>query len=205
MESIPLETVVSHTPSHARTVQADPMTEKSGLFNRGARGRRRLKTLDSKTGASTHPGAEDEATALNRMGRIYEKVLNFSIVTRYFIYVLPLALCIAVPIIVGATVAKGATIGKVRIVWFFTWLEIGKRMNLPGNPKHLANIRTVWLGLWVSKIFAHFLPTIFEFIIGVVSAGVRKYALILRSLEIPLSIVGWAVVSLATFIPVRIS
>ncbi|KAF2803860.1 uncharacterized protein BDZ99DRAFT_164356 [Mytilinidion resinicola] len=187
MENIPLETVVSHTPSHARTVQDDSMTEKSGMFHRSPHGRRRLKTLDSKTGAGTRPGAAEEDTALNRMGRIYEMILNFSIVTRYFIYVLPLALCLAVPLIVGATVAEKSTIGKVRIVWIFTWLEI------------------VWLSLWISKIVAHFLPNIFEFVAGVVSAGVRKYALILKSLEIPLSIVGWAMVSLATFIPVTYS
>src|SRR5712672_826695 len=63
-------------------------------------------------------------------------------------------------------------------------------------------MHVVWLGLWVSKIVAHFLPAIFEFLMGVVSAGVRKYALVLKALEIPLSLVGWAIVSLATFIPV---
>lgn len=31
---------------------------------------------------------------------------------------------IAIPIIVGATAAKDAKIGSVRIVWFFTWVEI---------------------------------------------------------------------------------
>ena len=63
-------------------------------------------------------------------------------------------------------------------------------------------MHVVWLGLWASKIVAHFLPAIFEFLMGVVSAGVRKYALVLKALEIPLSLVGWAIVSLATFIPV---
>jgi len=36
----------------------------------------------------------------------------------------------------------------------------------------------------------------------VVNSGIRKYSLILRSLEIPLSLVGWAVTSLATFLPI---
>lgn len=38
---------------------------------------------------------------------------------------------------------------------------------------------------------------------GIVSAGVRKYALLIAALEIPLSLCGWALVSLATFEPVR--
>ncbi|KAH0085288.1 hypothetical protein KCU96_g10390, partial [Aureobasidium melanogenum] len=128
-------------------------------------------------------GYDGEEDTLNRMGRIYNKILNFSIVTRYFVYVSPLALCIAVPIIVGATAAQNAKIGGVPIVWFFTWIEI------------------VWLSLWGSKIISHFLPFIFQFVAGVVSSGTRKYALILKALEIPLSLAGWAITSLATFVP----
>lgn len=183
---IPLETVVSHTPSHTRTVHDDPNSEKSVLFHRGVHGRRRIKNRDSASGATHRPGDDGEIT-LNRMGKIYEKIVNFSIVTRYFIYVLPLALALAVPIIIGATVAKGARIGGVRVLWIFTWIEI------------------VWLSLWISKIFVYFLPAIFEFLMGVVSAGVRKYALVIKALEIPLSLVGWAMVSLATFVPMTLS
>lgn len=61
----------------------------------------------------------------------------------------------------------------------------------------------MWLSLWISKIVAHFLPRIFQSLMGVVSAGTRKYALVIKALEIPLSLVGWAVASLATFRPVR--
>lgn len=66
---------------------------------------------------------------LTAMGRFYDKVLNFSLVTKYFIFVLPLAIPLAVVIVLGALVFKDATIGGVRLVWFFTWLEIGKSRN----------------------------------------------------------------------------
>jgi hypothetical protein len=72
----------------------------------------------------------------------------------------------------------------VRIVWFFMWLLIS------------------WVGLWVSKLFAHFLPILFQFFAGIVSSGTRKYALILRALEIQISLTGWALISLATFKPI---
>lgn len=49
------------------------------------------------------------------------------------------------------------------------------------------------------KIVAHFLPAIFEFLVGVVSPGVRKYSLLLRAVEKPLSFVLWMVVNQATF------
>lgn len=157
------------------------LDEKAGLFHRRVAGRR--KVADKSTGRTGDDGEED---TLNQMGLLYKKILNFSIVTRYFLYVLPIAVLIAIPIVIGATAAKGAELGGVRIVWIFSWIEI------------------VWLSLWVSKLVAQALPWVFQFLCGIVSSGTRKYALVLKSLEIPLSLSGWALSSMATFIPVRI-
>lgn len=155
--------------------------EKAGLFHRRVAGRR--KAAKDSTGNKNDD--KDEGT-LTHMGKIYHKVLGFSIVTRYLLYVLPIALIIAVPIFVGAAAAQNAKLGGVRIVWFFTWIEI------------------VWLSLWVSKLAAISLPWVFQFLCGIVSSGTRKYALVLKSLEIPLSLSGWALASMATFIPVSL-
>lgn len=155
--------------------------EKAGLFHRRAAGRR--KVAKDSAGNKTD---DDEEGTLTHMGKVYHKILSFSIVTRYFLYVLPIASIIAVPIVIGATAAKNAKLGGVRIVWLFTWIEI------------------VWLSLWVSKLAAISLPWVFQFLCGIVSSGTRKYALVLKSLEIPLSLSGWALASMATFIPVRL-
>lgn len=190
---IPLTTVTTKTgarkadnngPPPGYGVQTSPPpkdNEKAGLFRRGVAGRRKVAKKSME-----HRRDDGEEATLNQMGRLYDKILNFSIVTRYFVYVLPLALLIAIPIVIGATGAKNARIGGVRIVWFFTWVEI------------------VWLSIWVSKLFALFLPSVFQFLCGIVSSGTRKYALVLKSLEIPLSLSGWALASMATFIPVSI-
>ena len=66
----------------------------------------------------------------------------------------------------------------------------------------LLTCDSVWLSLWTSKVVVHYFPYVFQFLAGVVSSGTRKYALILKALEIPLSLVGWAVTSLATFAPI---
>ncbi|KAI9761915.1 MAG: hypothetical protein M1840_001531 [Geoglossum simile] len=154
--------------------------EKSGLFHR--RGGMRKARRENSEPRPVIESDEEEGT-LTRMGRIYNKILNFSIVTRYFVYVLPLGILFAVPIVVGATAARKAELGDVRIMWIFAWVEV------------------VWLALWVSKIFAKCLPWLFQFICGVVSSGTRKYASLLEALEIPISLVGWAVVALVTFGP----
>ena len=157
--------------------------EKANYFKRHAAGRRKARTEN----ANRHKENDGDEDTLTQMGQIYNKILEFSIVTRYFLYVLPLAIVIALPIIIGATAAKKTTIdGNIRIVWFFSWVEI------------------VWLSLWVSKLVAKALPTIFQFLCGIVSSGTRKYALVLKALEIPLSLAGWALAALATFLPVSV-
>ena len=164
---------------HQHPAAEQQINEKAGFYQRQVAGRRKAA---KKTG---HKGADGEEDTLNRMGMIYKKILDFSVVTRYFLYVLPVAGLISIPIIIGATAAQNATMGGVRIVWIFSWLLI------------------VWLSLWVSKLVAQCLPWIFQFLCGIVSSGTRKYALVIKALEIYLSLCGWALASLATFIPVR--
>ncbi|KAI4288040.1 MAG: hypothetical protein L6R35_002694 [Caloplaca aegaea] len=188
---IPLTTVTSRTG--ARKVDSNSpvgygrqdsypdvrSNEKEHLRKQYPAGRRRKV----KGNERNNKGEDGEEDTLTQMGKIYTKILHFSVVTRYFLYVLPLALIIAIPIIVGAT-GREATLGGVRLVWFFSWVEI------------------VWLSLWVSKLVAKALPYVFRFLCGIVSSGTRKYMLVLKALEIPLSLVGWALTSLATFIPI---
>ncbi|EAW06449.1 serine/threonine protein kinase [Aspergillus clavatus NRRL 1] len=194
---IPLTNVTSRSPTGARRNSAQTATspaayhppvqgiqtntsEKAGLVSGMGPGRRK-RTVDDATGRSLDD--PDDGT-ITRMGRIYQAILNFSIVTRYMIYVTPLAVLIAIPIIVGATAAQDARIGGVTLPWFFAWIEV------------------VWLSLWICKIIAHFLPYLFQFLCGIVSPGTRKYALILRALELPIATVFWTLVSLVTFLPV---
>lgn len=157
---------------------ADISNEKQGRFLHNGPGGRRRKI--ERRGLETKNKNDG---ALTMAGKIYDKIFHFSVITRYLVYVAPLALCIAVPIVIGATTAKEAKIGGVRILWFFTWVEV------------------VWCSLWVSKLVAGWLPFIFTFLCGVVSSGTRKYALVLTALEIPLSLVGWALTALTTFVP----
>jgi hypothetical protein len=171
--------------SHAGStvpINGDESDEKDGMKGPGRR--RRHHHDDDINEATGKPSESPEDGTINRMGRIYQAIYNFSIVTRYMIYVVPIGVLFAIPIIVGATVAPNAKIGGVHIYWFFTWIEV------------------VWVSLWVCKIFAKFIPYVFQFLCGIVSSGTRKYALILRALETPITIVLWSVVSLVTFLPV---
>jgi hypothetical protein len=180
LEEIPLEKVVTTgSVTGNRKPSFDPNSN-SAKLRRPHIGRRK-----TNNGSLELPGRTDgDEGTLTKMGKIYQKIINFSVVTRYFLYVLPIAILLAVPIIIGIFVAPNATVQGVRIVWFFTWIEI------------------VWLSLWIAKIFAHFVPIVFQFFAGVVSPGVKKYYLVLKALEMPLSFVGWTLASFLSFAPV---
>jgi hypothetical protein len=154
-----------------------PDNEKKGLFSRGAAaGRRRAKR-------PKRIGTDGEEISVNGLGRFYDRIINFSVVTRYLVYILPVGLLIAAPIITYAILDPNAIMvdTNVKVIFFWTWIEI------------------VWLSIWVSKLASKAMPYIFMFLCGVVSSGTRKYATILKAIEIPLSLVGWAVTCLVTF------
>lgn len=80
-------------------------------------GRRRAR---ANTGLSITEDAGQKTTA----GKIYDKLLNFSIVTRYFIYLVPLSLCFLTVILVCHFVdgPKRTKVGTVPLKWFFVWV-----------------------------------------------------------------------------------
>lgn len=124
--NIPLQTVVSHTPSPASD---EKQSEKSGMFHGlSTKGRRQKAPIDERTGAPLPPRevAGHEKTALNKMGRLYTKILNISIVTRYMIYVAPIALFLAIPIILSQTKTITGEIGGTDQRRFWIWIEISK-------------------------------------------------------------------------------
>ncbi|KAH8892494.1 hypothetical protein GQ53DRAFT_746039 [Thozetella sp. PMI_491] len=211
---IPLSTVRSNASSGSRkpnqtTFQAVDMgengdSEKRGLFKRkggsGPAGRRRVQKDLSRAGTGG-----SESIELNAMGKFYNKIINFSVVTRYLVYVVPVAAALAVPLIVlpitgppfnadtNPSPKDRITVGDIKdengnvtqkgpsLFMLFLWIEIA------------------WLSLWVGKVVAHLLPPIFMFFCGVVSSGTRKYAAVLGALEIPLSFFFWGLASWLTF------
>ena len=170
-------------PGHEAVIQQPTFKddEKKGLFNgRRPGGRRRIKKMSSKT---RRVGTDGEEVSVNGLGRFYHQIVNFSVITRYLVYVAPVALLIAAPVIIYAVLNPDAIFANtgVKVTLFWLWIEI------------------IWLSIWVSKLIAKTMPWVFMFACGVVSSGTRKYALILKAVEIPLSLVGWAVTVLVTF------
>ena len=185
MQDIPLRPVKSNASSTgARRVNTEGMDEKHALFDKavgGPAGRRRVNKGLKRAGSS---GLSEEAS-LNAMGRLYNTIIGFSVVNRYLVYVVPVAILLAIPIIVLALTGNKNNVklddGNHSLFLLFLWIEIS------------------WLTLWAGKLVAHFLPFLFMFFCGVISSGTRKYATVLRTLEIPLSLFFWGLSSWLSF------
>ena len=193
MQDIPLTPVRSNASSSGarrgdQTLQGMDLPgadEKGGLFPRGGlAGRRRVDKELQRAGSNM-----SEEASLNAMGRFYNKIVSFSVVTRYLVYVVPVALLLGIPLVIlpftgdrdKDRVSLGGKSDRNSLFWLFVWIEIS------------------WLSLWIGKALAHLLPPIFMFFCGVVSAGTRKYASVLRALEIPLSFFFWGLASWLVF------
>lgn len=143
---------------------------------------RRRKMGDDKLGRSNTGGSDD--VSVNALGRLYAKIVGFSVVTRYMVYVVPIGILLAVPIVILKVIDNKTTVGGPKgplLFYLFLWIEIS------------------WCSLWVAKIVAWVLPKVFMFFCGIVSMGVRKYATVLKNLTITLSIFFWALASWLTF------
>jgi hypothetical protein len=155
------------------------------FFHRGRRQAKKEERPPSEDGLASNE------LSLNAMGRLYDRIIHASVVTRYLVYIVPVTLLLAVPIVVLAALHKINDIPVGRgphgekgpsLFFLFVWIEVA------------------WLALWVGKLVAWFLAPTFMFFTGVVSPGTRKYAAVLRNLQIPLSLFFWALADWLVFI-----
>lgn len=66
--------------------------------------------------------------------KIVKRVHGASILVRYFTYIVPVALILLIPTLLGALVFKEKTVGGVFMTWFCVWLMV------------------VWLSLWAGRV-----------------------------------------------------
>ena len=162
--------------------------EKQGFFHRG---RRRAKPASPSR--SDTLGSNE--VKVNAMGKIYNKIVGFSIITRYLVYIVPVGLILAVPLIViSVTDNLDTPVGQTHSGKDGKDIVFG-----PPMWKLFLWIELAWLTLWGAKVVVHLMPPVFMFFCGVVSAGTRKYATVIRALEIPLSLFLWALASWLIF------
>lgn len=141
--------------------------------------------LQGRRRTSDYAGSSEKITtgedgALTKIGHLLFTIHEFSFITRYTLYVLPVAALLAIPLVLLDTVYSTARIGNVRTLGLFIWIEIS------------------WVGLWICKLLSKALPVLFQASCGLISTGIRKYSMVLLALEIPTSLFLWSIASWAT-------
>ncbi|KAK5113370.1 hypothetical protein LTR62_003470 [Meristemomyces frigidus] len=144
-------------------------------------GRRKTSSgIDGETLADHKLGYEGGEDALTKVGNFLWKIHNASILTRYALYILPVAALLAIPLVLTATIYKHSHAQGIRLLGLFIWLEV------------------IWVALWLCKLVASAAPVVFQAICGVISTGIRKYSLVLTAVEIPISLFLWSIVAFST-------
>lgn len=174
---------------------------------------------------SDHLGEEEGLTQLGiRWQRLRKNVL-----LRYIIYIVPVAILLAIPIILCATVYKDKKIiskiknssqtpiyssnitsiepasGEGATTYNITASTVYTQTSTTDDKDgiHLLGlfvwIEVVWVLLWVAKLLAQAVPIVFQTVGGAIHTGIRKYWLVLKAVEIPLSLFFWAILSIASW------
>lgn len=109
----------------------------------------------------------EEEDTFGLFGRLYERIGNLPILLRYAVYIIPVGVLIAIPIIVLGVIKQRVPVGPVRLIGLFIWLEL------------------VWVTLWGSNLAARAIPPVFRLFSGFLSKDTQKYSNLLKSARSP--------------------
>jgi hypothetical protein len=172
------DTVVDMSSVNEKQTEVHVTSISSGQEQKRPYSGRRTTLPTNPTGPQV--GYDGEENTVNRLGKLYARIRDFNVVTRNLIYIIPIAVLLAIPLIVFATVAKNERAGGVRILGIFIWLQV------------------IWWAFWLTKAIAAAMPLLFMFLVGFVSSGTRKYQLVIKAMEIPIAFMLWTIVSYFT-------
>lgn len=124
------------------------------------------------------------SSGIAKMRRWYRKVINCSLATRMFIYWLPVAIILFIPLAVDAFGKRQLRLGHCRVMWLFIWIEV------------------VWGSLFIGRLFAHYIPELVGVFIAIMAPRWFKFVDAVVAMEWPNTLVIWTFVSFITFYPI---
>ncbi|BFZ61078.1 hypothetical protein YB2330_002136 [Saitoella coloradoensis] len=179
-----LEIARAEQLAHEATVQDQTSHKGTRLTSKTKAAQDDFDRLANRKEHGQHPGLwippKEPITAF---GKLFLKMHHYSILTRYFFYMLPLALVLLIPLFIGAFAFYDASIGGVRMMWFFIWLEI------------------LWLTLWGAKIVSKAVPPIIGVICGTFTNSFKKWRNVAGQLELPITLLLWSLSFWVSFLP----
>ena len=171
---------------------------------------------------------DSEEEGLTQLGLKWQRIRR-NVLLRYIIYIVPVAIVLAIPIVLFSTVYKGKKIiSKFTVsaqtpiytsnitsiepaaangstTYNNTASTVYRQTSTTDNSDGIHYlglfiwIEVVWVLLWVAKLMAQAVPIVFQTIGGAIHTGIRKYWLVLKAVEIPLSLFFWAILMISSW------
>ncbi|KAI2622136.1 hypothetical protein GGS26DRAFT_249181 [Hypomontagnella submonticulosa] len=126
----------------------------------------------------------------NKLNKVFRGIKGLPRLVRYFLYSVPIASILLIPILLGKFVPKDqqAVIGGpggIELMWFGIWLEV------------------VWLSLWAARIATAILPFVVGILAKVLGSGnSKKWREIGRQLELHTAMFLWMLAVLISYFPI---
>ncbi|KAI0371035.1 hypothetical protein BV20DRAFT_942709 [Pilatotrama ljubarskyi] len=139
--------------------------------------------FDSRNASQSHLAFADGDVPKNKLSKLYNYLLNVSIVTRWIIFIIPVLGLLWIPGILGFTKFPDTRIYGVKLLLWSIWLSV------------------VWLGWWSSLATFMILPKLLRNTVGVVILTVRKYSDWLEVLHRYAAFATWTIVIFVSYQP----
>ncbi|QRV94149.1 transporter, small conductance mechanosensitive ion channel (MscS) family protein [Ceratobasidium sp. AG-Ba] len=140
-----------------------------------------IEGFDTRHASQAHLQFAEGDMPKNRLVRFYNYLLNLSIVTRWFLFIVPVLGLLWIPGIVQLTAFPKANIWNVVLEWWSIWFSV------------------CWVGWWAALAVAMALPVVLRNTLGVVIVGLRRYIDWLTALQRYMAFFAWSLAQWIAF------
>jgi len=141
------------------------------------------EAFDSRNASEAHLAFADGDVPKNAVSKFYNYLLNVSIVTRWFLFIVPILAVLWIPAILQLTTYPNAEVWGVNLLWWSIWLSV------------------IWVGWWVALAISRMLPAVVRATIGVVAVASRRYIDWLEVLHRYVALTVWTGATWISFQP----
>ncbi|CUA66917.1 putative MscS family protein C1183,11 [Schizosaccharomyces pombe 972h-] [Rhizoctonia solani] len=140
-----------------------------------------IEGFDTRNASQAHLQFAEGDIPKNGLVRFYTYLLNLSIVTRWFLYIVPVVALLWIPGILQITTFHDSAIWSVHLKWWSIWFTV------------------CWVGWWAALAVAMALPVVLRNTLGVVAVGLRRYIEWLKALKRYLALYAWSLTQWIAF------
>ncbi|KAK0461093.1 Mechanosensitive ion channel-domain-containing protein [Desarmillaria tabescens] len=140
--------------------------------------------FDSRNASQSHLVYADGDMPNNKVSKLYNYLLNVSIVSRWILFILPIMAILWIPGILQLTTFPNAMVWGVKLLWWSIWLSV------------------VWGGWWVALAGSRLLPPIIRATVGAVAVAARRYIDWASALHRYVALFAWSLANWITWNPV---